>query len=36
MLMDREMNKKRTNEQTELNQFRKEPSYDGDVSLCQV
>ena len=24
--------KKRTNEQTELHQFRKEPSYDGDLS----
>ena len=28
--------KKRTNKQTELHQFRKEPSYDGDLSLCQV
>ena len=28
--------KKRTNEQTELHQFRKEPSYDGDLSPCQV
>ena len=27
---------KRTNEQTELHQFRKEPSYDGDLCLCQV
>ena len=27
---------KRTNEQTELHQFRKEPSYDGDLSPCQV
>ena len=26
----------RTNEQTELHQFRKEPSYDGDLCLCQV
>ena len=26
----------RTNEQTELHQFRKEPSYDGDLSQCQV
>ena len=25
-----------TNEQTELHQFRKEPSYDGDLSPCQV
>ena len=28
--------KKLTNEQTELHQFRKEPSYDGDLSPCQV
>ena len=27
---------KRTIEQTELHQFRKEPSYDGDLSHCQV
>ena len=27
---------KRTNEQTELHQFRKEPSYDGDICPCQV
>ena len=27
---------KRTKEQTELHQFRKEPSYDGDLSPCQV
>ena len=27
---------KRTNEETELDQFRKEPSYDGDLSPCQV
>ena len=25
-----------TNEQTELQQFQKEPSYDGDLSHCQV
>ena len=36
MLMDRQMDKKRTNEQTELHQFRKEPSYDGDLSPCQI
>ena len=36
MLMDRQMDKNRTNEQTELHQFRKEPSYDGDLSPCQV
>ena len=34
MLMDK--NKKRTHEHTELHQFRKEPSYDGDLSPCQV
>ena len=28
--------KKRTNEQTEFHQFRKEPSYDDDLSPCQV
>ena len=28
--------KKRTNESTELHQFQKEPSYDGDLSPCQV
>ena len=27
---------KRTNEQAEFHQFRKEPSYDGDLSPCQV
>ena len=27
---------KRTNERTELHQFGKEPSYDGDLSPCQV
>ena len=31
MLTDRQMRK-----QTELLQFRKEPSYDGDLSPCQV
>ena len=25
---------KRTNKRTELHQFRKEPSYDGDLSPC--
>ena len=25
-----------TNEWTEFHQFRKEPSYDGDLSPCQV
>ena len=33
---DRLMNKKWTNEQTELHQFRKEPSYDDDLCPCQV
>ena len=28
--------KKGTNERTELHQFRKEPSYDGDLCPCQV
>ena len=36
MLTDRQMDKKRTNEQTELHQLRKEPSYDGDLCPCQV
>ena len=27
---------KRTNERTELHQFRKEPSYDGDLCPCEV
>ena len=27
---------KQTNKWTELHQFRKEPSYDGDLSSCQV
>ena len=27
---------KRTKERTELHQFRKEPSDDGDLSPCQV
>ena len=28
--------KTQTNEPTELHQFRKQPSYDGDLSPCQV
>ena len=36
MLTDRQMDKKQINEQTELHQFRKEPSDDGDLSPCQV
>ena len=27
---------KKTNEQAELHQFRKHPSYDGDLCPCQV
>ena len=27
---------KRTNKQTELHEYRKEPSYDGDLCPCQV
>ena len=30
------MDKKQTNEQTELHQFQKEPSYDVDLCSCQV
>ena len=33
--MDRQTDEKRTNEETEFHQFRKEPSY-GDLSPCQV
>ena len=33
---DGQIDKKRTNKQTEFHQFRKEPSYDGDLSPCQV
>ena len=33
---DRKTDKKRTKEPTELHQFRKEPSYDGDLCPCQV
>ena len=36
MLTDRQTDKKRTNKHTELHQFQKEPSYDGDLSLCPV
>ena len=36
MWMDRQTDKKRTKERTELHQFRKEPSYDGDLCPCQV
>ena len=35
--VDGQPNGQKTNEQTELlHQFRKEPSYDGDLSPCQV
>ena len=34
--IDRQTDKTRTNEQMELQQFRKEPSYDGDLCPCQV
>ena len=34
--MDRQMDKKRTNEQMEFHQFQKEPSYDGGLSPCPV
>ena len=34
--MDRQTNKKQTNEKTKFHQFRKEPSYDDDLSPCQV
>ena len=34
--VDRQTDKKRTNEQTELHQFREEPSYNGDLSPSQL
>ena len=34
--VDRQTDKKWTNEWTELHQFQKEPSYDGVLSPCQV
>ena len=34
--VDRQMDKKQTNEWTELHQILKEPSYDGDLFPCQV
>ena len=34
--VDGQTYKKRTNEQTELHLFQKQPSYDGDLSPCQV
>ena len=36
MWTDRRTEKRTENEQTELHQFRKEPSYDGDLCPCQV
>ena len=36
MLIDRQIDKKWTYKLTELHQFRKESSYDGDLSPCQV
>ena len=33
---DRQTDKTRVNKQTELHQFRKEPSYNGDLSPCQA
>ena len=33
---DGQTGKKRTNTQTELHQFQKDPSYDGDLCPCQV
>ena len=36
MLTDGQTDKKRTNKQTELHQFQKEPSYDGDLSPFKV
>ena len=36
MLTGRQTDKKQTNEQTELHQFQKEPSYDGELSPCQI
>ena len=33
---DGQTDKKRTNKHTKFHQFRKEPSYDGDLCPCQV
>ena len=35
-MLNRQMDKKRTNERTELYQFRKKPSYDGALSPFQI
>ena len=34
--VDRQMDGQTDKKQTELHQFRKEPSYDGDLCPCQV
>ena len=34
--VDGQTDKKQTNEQTELHQFRMQLTYDGDLSPCQV
>ena len=34
--VDGQTNGQKTDKQTELHQFRKEPSYDGDLCPCQV
>ena len=34
--MDGQIKRHKTNERTDLHQFRKEPSYDGDVCPCEV
>ena len=34
--MDGHTNEQKTNEKTEFHQFRKEPSYDDDLSPCHV
>ena len=36
MLTDRRTDKKRTHELTDLHQFQKQLSYDGNLSPCQV
>ena len=36
MLAHRQTDKNQTNEHTELHQFQKQASYDGDLSPCQV
>ena len=36
MLTEKQMDNKQTNKRTELHQFQKEPSYDGDLSPWEV